>query len=161
MAYQLLVNFFLAFVWMFLNDSFTSSTFTVGFLLGLGIMYLIRHFFDEDSDFYFNRVLSLIQLFFIFMRELFVANIEVLRLVLRPRLQISPGIFKYHTELDAGWKVSWLSMLITLTPGTLVVDVSDDNKVLYIHALHMPDKEALIQGIRHNFERKIKEATDL
>ncbi|MBR2681238.1 MAG: Na+/H+ antiporter subunit E, partial [Exiguobacterium sp.] len=71
-----------------------------------------------------------------------------------------PGIFRYETSLDRGWKVSLLSMLITLTPGTLVVQVSKDSSVLYIHALHMPDKDALQKDIYDNFESSIKEATE-
>ena len=51
-------------------------------------------------------------------------------------------------------------MLITLTPGTLVVQVSKDSSVLYIHALHMPDKDALQKDIYDNFESSIKEATE-
>jgi len=158
MAYQILFNFFLAFIWMFFTGTFTTNGFIVGYLLGLLIIFMMRRFF-KNTDFYFIRVLKLFKLFLIFCRELVLANVEVLRLVLSPKLKIQPGIFRYQTELDAGWKVSWLSMLITLTPGTLVVQVSDDNKTLYIHALHMPDKESLKQGIHDNFETKIKEAT--
>ncbi|MGE9214977.1 Na+/H+ antiporter subunit E [Exiguobacterium mexicanum] len=158
MAYQLLINFFLAFIWMFFTGTFTTSGFIIGYLLGLLVIFMMRRFF-KNTDFYFTRVLKLFKLFLIFCRELVVANIEVLRLVLSPKLKIQPGIFRYHTELDAGWKVSWLSMLITLTPGTVVVQVSDDNKTLYIHALHMPDKESLKQDIYDNFESNIKEAT--
>ncbi|MFC4682597.1 Na+/H+ antiporter subunit E [Exiguobacterium sp. s149] len=158
MAYQLLINFFLAFIWMFFTGTFTTSGFIIGCLLGLLVIFMMRRFF-KNTDFYFIRVLKLLKLFLIFCRELILANVEVLRLVLSPKLKIKPGIFRYHTELDAGWKVSCLSMLITLTPGTLVVQVSDDNKTLYIHALHMPDKESLRRDIYDNFETKIKEAT--
>ena len=161
MAYQLLTNFFLAFIWMFLTGSFTSSGFFVGFLLGLLVLLMMRRFFTRDGQqFYFIRVWAWVKLLVIFLRELFIANIEVLRLVLSPQLNIQPGIFRYETSLRTGWKVSLLSMLITLTPGTLVVQVSKDNSVLYIHSLHMPDVESIKQGIYDNFEAKIKEASE-
>jgi multicomponent Na+:H+ antiporter subunit E len=50
-------------------------------------------------------------------------------------------------------------MLITLTPGTLVVDISDDNKTLYIHALHMPEADDAVASIRNSFEKAILEVS--
>lgn len=161
MAYQLLINFFLAFIWMFFSGTFTTSGFLVGYLLGLLVIFMMRRFFkSEGTGFYFTRVIKLFKLFLIFARELVMANFEVLRLVLSPKLKIQPGIFRYETSLRTGWKISLLSMLISLTPGTLVVQVSKDNKILYIHALNMPDKEALKRDIYNNFESTIKEATE-
>ncbi|MFN3634078.1 Na+/H+ antiporter subunit E, partial [Exiguobacterium profundum] len=160
MAYQILINFFLAFIWMFLTGSFTTYGFLIGYLLGLLVIFMMRRFFRESgTSFYFTRVIKLFKLLLIFSRELVMANFEVLRLVLSPKLEIQPGIFRYETTLKSGWKISLLSMLISLTPGTLVVQVSQDSKILYIHALHMPDKEALKQDIYDNFESSIKEAT--
>ncbi|UTT42094.1 Na+/H+ antiporter subunit E [Exiguobacterium aurantiacum] len=161
MAYQILINFFLAFIWMFLTGSFTTYGFLIGYLLGLLVIFMMRRFFRESgNNFYFTRVIKLFKLLLVFSRELVMANFEVLRLVLSPKLEIQPGIFRYETTLTSGWKISLLSMLISLTPGTLVVQVSQDNKILYIHALHMPNKEALKQDIYDNFETGIKEATD-
>ena len=161
MAYQLLINFFLAFIWMFLTGSFTTYGFLIGYILGLLVIFMMRRFFRETgTNFYFIRVIKLFKLLLIFSRELVMANFEVLRLVLSPKLEIQPGIFRYETSLKSGWKISLLSMLISLTPGTLVVQVSQDSKILYIHALHMPDKEALKRDIYENFESSIKEATE-
>jgi multicomponent Na+:H+ antiporter subunit E len=47
--------------------------------------------------------------------------------------------------------------LITLTPGTLSVDVSDDRKTLYIHVLEMNDREDVIASIKNGFEARIIE----
>ncbi|MEW8966436.1 Na+/H+ antiporter subunit E [Exiguobacterium alkaliphilum] len=161
MAYQILINFFLAFIWMFLTGSFTTYGFLIGYILGLLVIFMMRRFFRETgTNFYFTRVIKLFKLLLIFSRELVMANFEVLRLVLSPKLEIQPGIFRYETSLKSGWKISLLSMLISLTPGTLVVQVSQDSKILYIHALHMPDKEALKRDIYENFESSIKEATE-
>lgn len=161
MAYQILINFFLAFIWMFLTGSFTTYGFLIGYIIGLLVIFMMRRFFRESgTNFYFTRVIKLFKLLLIFSRELVMANFEVLRLVLSPKLAIQPGIFRYETSLKSGWKISLLSMLISLTPGTLVVQVSQDSKILYIHALHMPDKEALKRDIYENFESSIKEATE-
>jgi multicomponent Na+:H+ antiporter subunit E len=157
MAFQILLNFFLAFVWMFLQVSFDSTTFFIGYLLGLAAIYGMRRFFH--SRFYMHRVAAIIYLFFLFLKELILANVDVLKVVLKPKLDMKPGIFAYTTELTSDWEIMLLSNLITLTPGTLVVDVSDDNKVLYIHAINIDDVGDAIASIKHSFEKAIMEVS--
>ncbi|MEW9501999.1 Na+/H+ antiporter subunit E [Jeotgalibacillus marinus] len=157
MAFQLLLNFFLAFLWMFLGGSFTSSGFIVGFFLGMLVIFAMRRFFQ--SRFYMGRVVAVVKLTILFTRELIKANWEVFTIILRPKMNITPGIFKYDTALKSKWEVTLLSLLITLTPGTLVVDVSDDNQSLYIHALHITDVQNLVSSIRDGFEKAITEVS--
>lgn len=157
MPFQLLLNILLAFLWMFLANSFSTSSFIIGYLLGLLAMFAMRRGFS--SRFYLKPFIALIRLFFRFLYELVVANLEVLSIILKPKLDIKPGIFAYETALEHNWQVTLLSMLITLTPGTLVVDISDDNKTLYIHALHMPEADEAVSSIRNSFEKAILEVS--
>ncbi|WP_046176496.1 Na+/H+ antiporter subunit E [Domibacillus indicus] len=157
MAFQILLNVFLAFLWMFLQVSFNAHTFIIGYLLGLLVMLGMRRFFK--SRFYLHRVWAVIFLFLLFLKELIKANIDVLKLVLRPRLNIRPGIFAFETELKSDWEITLLANLITLTPGTLVVDVSDDNKTLYIHAIDIADVSEAADSIKNSFEKAIMEVS--
>lgn len=157
MPFQLLLNILLAFLWMFLANSFSTSSFIIGYLLGLIAMFAMRRGFS--SRFYLGPFIALIRLFIRFLYELVVANLQVLSIILKPRLDIKPGIFAYETELEHNWQITLLSMLITLTPGTLVVDISDDNKTLYIHALHMPEADDAVASIRNSFEKAILEVS--
>ncbi|MCP3740632.1 Na+/H+ antiporter subunit E [Rossellomorea sp. BNER] len=157
MAFQLLLNFFLAFIWMFLSVSFTSKSFFVGFLLGLLIIYAFRRFFT--GRFYLLRVWAIISLIVLFIKELILANISVLMAIIRPKLDIKPGIFALPTELKSDWEITVLANLITLTPGTLVVDISFDNKILYIHSIDMPDADEAVNEIKNTFEKAIKEVS--
>ncbi|WP_026830752.1 Na+/H+ antiporter subunit E [Exiguobacterium antarcticum] len=157
MSFQLLLNILLAFLWMFLANSFSTSSFIIGYLLGLLAMFAMRRGFS--NRFYLGPFIALIRLFFRFLYELVVANLEVLSIILKPKLDIKPGIFAYETALEHNWQVTLLSMLITLTPGTLVVDISDDNKTLYIHALHMPEADEAVSSIRNSFEKAILEVS--
>jgi multicomponent Na+:H+ antiporter subunit E len=93
------------------------------------------------------------------LRELLLANVQVIRDILRPKLDIKPGIFALPTDLKSDWEITLLSLLITLTPGTLVMDISDDNKILYIHAINMPDADQAISDIKNSFEKAIMEVT--
>lgn len=157
MAFQLLLNVFLAFLWMFLQVSFKGSTFVIGFLLGLFIMLGMRRFFK--GRFYLSRVWAVTYLFLLFLKELLKANIDVLRHVIKPKLDMRPGIFAYETALKTDWEVTLLSNLITLTPGTLVMEVSEDNKTLYIHALDIADVKEAVDSIRNSFEKAIMEVS--
>lgn len=157
MKFQILLNVFLAFLWMFLQVSFSARTFIIGYLLGLLIMLGMRRFFKDR--FYLHLVWAVTYLFLLFLKELIKANIDVLKLVLRPKLNMRPGIFALETELKTDWEVTLLSNLITLTPGTLVVDVSDDNKTLYIHAIDIGDVSEAIDSIKNTFEKAIMEVS--
>ncbi|RLQ96505.1 Na+/H+ antiporter subunit E [Falsibacillus albus] len=157
MAFQILLNFFLAFLWMFLQNSFNSTGFFVGYLLGLLIICGLRRFFQ--SRFYLLRVGAVVNLLFIFLKELVMANWAVFKVILKPKLDMQPGIFAMPTTLESKWEVTVLANLITLTPGTFVVDVSADNKILYIHAMDVPDVEDAITDIRESFEKAIMEVS--
>lgn len=157
MSLQVLLNFFLALVWMFMTVSFTPSGFVIGFLIGLGIIVLMRRFFSKRL--YILRVWALISLFLLFLRELFMSSIQVLTIVIRPNMNIKPAIFEMETELSDDWQVTLLSALITLTPGTLVIGISEDQKRLYIHALDFDDIDSAVSSIKNTFERAILEVS--
>ncbi|PWA12754.1 Na+/H+ antiporter subunit E [Pueribacillus theae] len=157
MPKQILLNFFLALLWMFLTVNYSLTALIIGYLLGLGLLFMMRRFFKER--FYLERVWAVIVLFFIFQRELLLSNIQVLMLVLRPRLTIKPAIFALETDLKEDWEITLLSSLITLTPGTLVIDVSHDQKTLYIHALDVSDIDEAIHSIKTTFEKAIIEVS--
>lgn len=157
MSFQILLNVFLAFIWMFLQNEYNGSTFLVGYFFGCLIILGFRRFFG--SRFYILRVLAVISLLYIFMRELILSNISVLKVVLKPKLDMKPGIFALETDLTKDWEITILANLITLTPGTLVVDVSQDNKTLYIHAMDIGDVDEAIQDIKGTFEKAIMEVS--
>lgn len=157
MAFQILLNVFLAFIWMFLKVSYDSTTFIVGFFLGMLTIFIFRRFFNYR--FYLHRVIAVINLLLIFIKELILANIAVLKVVLKPKLDMQPGIFALPTELKKDWEITILANLITLTPGTLVIDVSMDNQILYVHAMDIQDAEDVISSIKNTFEKAIMEVS--
>ncbi|MFC6039506.1 Na+/H+ antiporter subunit E [Paenisporosarcina macmurdoensis] len=157
MAFQIMLNFFIALLWMFLTISFNASTFIVGFLLGALMLWITKGFFP--GRFYMNRVWAVIKLITLFLKELVMANIQVLFLIVQPKMPIKPAIFALPTVLEKDWEITLLSNLITLTPGTLVIDISPDSKTLYIHALHYDDADEAIDSIKNTFEKAIQEVS--
>ena len=157
MSFQILLNVFLAFLWMFLSSNYSLSRFVIGYLLGLLTILALRKFFS--SRLYIDVIWSAIKLTILFIKELIVANISVLKLVISPKLEMQPAFFKYDTELTKEWEITLLSSLITLTPGTVVVHVSDDSKSLYIHVIDSNDIDETIDSIKNSFEKAIMEVS--
>ncbi|MBM7605442.1 multicomponent Na+:H+ antiporter subunit E [Metabacillus crassostreae] len=157
MAFQILLNFFLAFIWMFLSNDYSSLAFFKGFFFGGLIIFTLRRFFEHRL--YFYNVIALFKLIFIFLSELIKSNIAVLKVILSPKLTMKPGIFSLETELKKDWEIAILANLITLTPGTLVIEVSEDNKTLFIHAMDIGDVEQAKLDIKNTFEKAIKEVS--
>ncbi|MDQ0270884.1 Na+/H+ antiporter subunit E [Cytobacillus purgationiresistens] len=157
MANQVLLNVFLGFMWMFLTTTYEPVAFLKGYFFGLLIIFVFRRFFD--SRFYLLRVFALINLVYIFIKELILANISVLKVVLGPTLDMTPGIFAFPTSLEKDWEITTLANLITLTPGTLVIDISEDKKILFVHAIDLKDAKEEIAAIQASFEKAIMEVS--
>lgn len=155
MAVQVMINVILALAWMFMNSNFTSQGFFVGYILGIIAVFIIRRFLP--GRFYMKRVWALLKLMLIFLWEMIKANIGVVRIVLDPKIEIHPGFFAYPTDLEDDWEIALLSALVTLTPGTLIVAISDDQRTMYIHALNLKEADTEIENIKKNFEAVIKE----
>ncbi|PLX39037.1 MAG: Na+/H+ antiporter subunit E [Hyphomicrobiales bacterium] len=151
-----LVNIILAITWAAITANFSLLNLVFGFLLGSFALYIIRE--QVGTSGYFRRSYRLVSLGVLFFYELVLSAVRVARIVLTPKIDLHPGIIAYPLTVDRDFEITLLANLITLTPGTLSVDVSDDRKTLYVHCIDVPDVEAEITGIRNGFERKILEA---
>ena len=149
-------NILLALVWAALTGSFTLANFALGLLLGWLALYLVREQLATRRGRYRGgRILSLALLF---IKELILSGWRVARLVTSPRMDLRPGIFAYPLKLRSDFEITLLANLITLTPGTLSVEVSDDKKTLFVHAIDCSDVDKTIGEIRDGFERRIEKA---
>ncbi|MEI2384610.1 Na+/H+ antiporter subunit E [Breoghania sp. JC706] len=152
-----LINILMALAWGAVTGSFAFVNLCFGFVLSAGVLYTIRE--QVGTGGYFRRAGRVASLALLFLYELVLSASRVARIVLTPDISdLKPGIFAYPLTVDRDFEITLLANLITLTPGTLSVDVSRDRRVLYVHALNVPDPQATIDEIRDGFERKILEA---
>jgi multicomponent Na+:H+ antiporter subunit E len=93
----------------------------------------------------------------VFSRELIKSNIAVLRVVLSPRPLIRSGVIAVPTELTSDLALTMLANMITLTPGTLTLDISADRRYLFVHTLNLDDPEDVKREIRMAFEVYLRE----
>jgi len=159
MAMQFILNLFIAALWLLLQDEVTPqfSTFLMGFIVGMGILYAMHRFYG--TQFYLRRVFSIIKLLWLFNWELFLSSYSVLKQITTPKLNITPGIFTYKTVLEGDWEITALALLLTLTPGSVVMEVSEEGDVFYLHAMDIEQsKDAVIRSIG-KFEQAIMEVT--
>jgi len=93
------------------------------------------------------------------LKEMVVSTLSVAWLVVQPRLKLRPAIIAYPLSVTTDLQITLLANMITLTPGTLSVDVVDNGRTLLIHALDVPDRERLIGSIAAGFETAVLRAT--
>ncbi|WP_210617936.1 Na+/H+ antiporter subunit E [Mammaliicoccus lentus] len=158
MAIQVLINVLLATLWMMLSETYTFGAFIFGYLFGI-LFVLAALPLLPGKHLYLRPVWKAIVLAGIFMKELVLANIDVIKIVIQKEIKNEPAFFAYPTELKKDWEITLLSQLITLTPGTIVVAISDDQKTLYIHSIDFSDIDSEISTIKDSFEKAIKEVS--
>jgi multicomponent Na+:H+ antiporter subunit E len=157
MPMQVLINLLIGIVWVFLQDDWSVLTFFSGYLFGLLVLFILRRYLP--TKFYLVTLIAIVQLFLVFIIELFTSSILVIRQVIRPRINITPGIFTLETELEGDLEITLLALLLTLTPGSVVVEVSSDSKRFYIHAMDIPESSDSVLQSKNKFEKAIKKVT--
>lgn len=165
MRKHIALNIILALIWCLLQEKLDLPEFVIGAILGYVIIYLHRTVLDDGKT--EQHVFSIkasvlcvaktLRYLIVFFFEVVKANIDVVKIVLSPQLNMTPGIIAYKMEVKTDAGITLLANSITLTPGTLSVDISEDRKILYIHALHIEDAEKLEQSIRDSLEKYTKE----
>lgn len=153
MRVQFLLNILLTIVWVFLTGSLATINFIFGFVLSFLVLWIVSR--NERSRKYFRIIPRLLGFILYFTYALIKANIQVAADVVTPKFYMTPGIVEYPLDAQSNLEITILANVITLTPGTLSLDVSDDRKVLYIHAMYINNKEDFIQDIKQGFERRI------
>jgi len=150
----LFINILLAFLWSALTGQFTLGNLTTGFILGYGVLYLLRGVFGGGQ--YFHKIGQTFRITTYFLWELLIANLRVARDVLRPGpLRIKPRVIAIPIEVKGDMPLLLLADMVSLTPGTLLLDISDDRKTMFLHHIDAPDEEQLKREIKQGFERQV------
>lgn len=148
----------LALGWAAAIGSFAIGNLLFGAVIAVTALLLVRRQIARPGI--AKQALRMLSLGRLFLVELMVSAIRVAILVLRPdmRSRLKPAFIAYPLTVTSDAEITLLANLITLTPGTLSVDVSDDRRVLLVHAVDASDRDVVVQDIATGFERKIIEA---
>jgi len=149
-------NLLLAIVWVAVTGSASFMNLVFGFLLAAVALGIVRS--SYGGVLYLGRVRRILALLLLFLCELAKSAWAVAMAVMSPKMDVKPGIFAFPLTVDRDFEITLLANLITLTPGTLSVDVSLDRETLFVHAIDCSDPEKNRRDIAEGFERAIMEA---
>jgi len=121
------------------------------FFFGLWLLSALLH------RTYFNKVWCTLVLLGFFVKELILANLKIAHDVLSKNTYMEPAIVALPLEVKTEVEIMLLANIITLTPGTLSLRLSDDRSTLYVHTLYLEEgsKEVFKQSLKEGFEKKI------
>jgi len=103
------------------------------------------------------KFIKLVRLGIYFFWQLLLSNISIAQCVLGPSRLMQPGIIAIPLDVKTDLQIFLLANAITLTPGSLSVDVSADRKFLYVHSMQIGDADAYRRNVKSGFERMILE----
>lgn len=150
-----LSNIILAFAWSALSGSIDKINLIAGFIIGYFVLGTMSAGHKEPS--YFSKVGQMIGFVVLFFKEVMVSTLRITYDVLTPTNYMKPGVIAVQLDARTDAEITLLANVITLTPGTLSLDVSDDRKFLYIHAMYIDDPDDLRREIKDGLERKLLE----
>lgn len=147
----------LALIWAGISGNFSGLNLVFGGMIGAVAVLLLREAISGPRS--VRRIRRILSLAVLFLFELVVSAVRVALVVLRPDLSkaVRPAIVAVPLTVKSDAEITLLANMITLTPGTLSVDVSADKSVLFVHALSMDDRDAMIADIANGFEKKVRE----
>ncbi len=141
-------------VWLLLNE-INFGHLVLGLILAILIPWVAAPLSDPHAR--VKKPLSALRYVIRLLGDIVVSNFEVAGRILRPNRHLRPGLIALPLDLSGNFPLAVLASTISLTPGTVAVDFSEDMKWLYIHALHIEDEQKLIQRIKSRYETPLRE----
>lgn len=146
-------------LWAALLGAYDFLTLLSGFALGLG---LFRLTLNQPSLRYRKHIYGLVRFGLFYLREILLSNLRIAADVLRGRPRLQPGIVALNVDHLSPRATVVVANLITMTPGTLSLDIDDENHFLYVHCLYLQDPEATRQSMQRDYVEtiaKLREST--
>lgn len=154
----LLIHLLLALAWMALTGQFTAANFAVGVVLAFPVLWLTQR--GKTTFTYLTKIRQAGGFAAFFLWELLKANLRVAHDVLTLRHHMRPGVIAVPLDQATDLELLVLTTFITLTPGTLSLDVSTDKRTLYIHAMYIDDLAQFRNSIKQGYEKRVREVLE-
>jgi multicomponent Na+:H+ antiporter subunit E len=151
---MLLGSILLALAWAALQGEVTLANLVVGYLVGYAILALLAKGGVMPSTLV-TRTFHALSLAAFFVWALLVANFRVAADVLRGH-RIEPAVVAIPLDVTSDGEILLLSMLINITPGSVTIDLSEDQRTLYVHVMHMTSADDTRREIKDGFERRVR-----
>ena len=152
---MLLWNLILGLTWVAITATFTAGNLLLGLALGWLVLAVARP--PSEGRSYTRKLRQSLAFLGYFAGQLVLSALRVAWDVATPDYNMRPAILAIPLDARTDAEITLLANLITLTPGTLSLDVSEDRSTLYVHAMYVSDPERLKREIKTGFERRVLE----
>ncbi len=142
-------------VWVLLMDSLAPGVVLLGVILSLLLTHWSANFWASQPR--FHRVGVLLRFIPLVLWDIVVANLNVARLILGSNSKLRPHFLEVPLDLSDPYAKVVLASVITLTPGTVSAEFSEDRQTLLVHALNIADPDEEIRQIKTRYEAPLKE----
>ena len=142
-------------MWLLLANQLSLGQLLLGLFLGWAIPLLLRRYLIFVPR--VRQPLALCLFLLKVLWDIVVANLHVARLVLGPKSRLNPAFVEVPMELKDEFLLATLASIISLTPGTVSAGLTPDHKTLLLHALDVPDIDALVVEIKKRYEAPLLE----
>lgn len=150
-----IMHLVLTLVWFLLIGDQSMVSLASGFVIGFGALWIAKPMFDTQTT-YFGRLFRVFRLFTFFLYELILSSIRVAWDVLTPTHLSQPAIIEMPLDVTSDFEIFLVANLISLTPGTLCLDVDRKRHRLIIHAMFASDPDQLVRELKEGMETKVK-----
>lgn len=152
---QVVLNIVIAFLWVLFQDEdeFKFTTFFSGYLIGVIVIYILHRFFGQE--FYLRKIWVAVKFLVVYLYQLITSSISTINFILFKTKDMNPGLLTYETNLTNDWAITFLTILIIITPGSTVIRISKGTNKFLIHSIDVTDKD------KKNLLRNIKQYEDL
>lgn len=148
-------NLALALVWSAALGSFSLANLAAGFVLGFGVMAFAGQRLGGPG--YARKAWRALGFAGFFLTELALASVRVAVDVLTPRHRARPGIVAVPLDAETDAEITLFANLMSLTPGSLSLELSEDRSTLFVHVMFLDDADGFRRSVKEGFERRVLE----
>jgi multicomponent Na+:H+ antiporter subunit E len=124
-------------------------------LVGYGVLFVAQPLMGPSN--YFRRIHQALGFAGFYIWQLIISNLRVAYDVLTPRARARPGVLAIPLNATSDAEITMLANLITLTPGSVSLDISSDRRFLYLHAMYIDEVDQYRESIKKSFEQRVLE----
>ncbi|MBU2886939.1 Na+/H+ antiporter subunit E [Gilvimarinus agarilyticus] len=150
-----LLSIFMLGLWLAMSNSIGLGQWLLGGFLAWAIPYFTQAFWPQSMV--IAKPWLALRFLLLVLWDIVIANAQVAVLIMGPRQKLQPAFMRIPLELKQDFTITLLANTISLTPGTVTVDLQMEEGYLLVHGLHVDDVEATIADIKSRYERPLKE----
>jgi len=142
-------------VWLLLNNSAAAGHILLATFFAIGIPKLCYPLQSDQPK--VHKPVKIMRYSLMLVWDIIVANLRVARLIISPNSKLKPAFVAVPLDIEGALPITLLASTISLTPGTVSADVSEDQRWLYVHVLDMDDEQSVIDEIKGRYEAPLRE----